>query len=61
MIFNSNLFKGIEKVIAVICGQLASVLTFKVYTKEALAVREQEGKCQGIRKPYIIQNKLFES
>ena len=49
MIFNSNLFKGIEKVIAVICEQLASVVIFKVYTKEELAVREQEGKCQGIR------------
>lgn len=67
LIFNSNLFrlsdntKGTKKFIADICEQLASVLTFKVYTKEDLAVRVREGKCQGVRKPYIIQNKLFES
>ena len=45
LIFNSNLFrlsdntKGTEKFIADICEQLASVLTFKVYTKEDLAVK----------------------
>lgn len=67
MIFHFNLLKlldktkGTEKVIGDICKQLASVFKLHLRFKRGRSwLIEQEEKCQGIRKPGIIWDKILQ-